>query len=409
MWLIGLRSALHALRRNRLRSALATLGILIGVAALVMIDAAIGGGRARVDEQIRDLGANLLVVNAGSLVSRGVRLGAGTRAVLTEDDAAALAREVPSARAVAPVLGDTGQVIQGSRNWSTRYYGSTPEILDALEFRIASGRMYAQAEVDVAAKVVVIGETVARNLFGQDDPVGRVMRVRRVPMEVVGVLAPKGPNSAGVDRDDIVLVPISALRNRVIGGGLTKVRLVSYVWVKLYDGSDLEEARSDVRTILRERHRLTPEREDDFTIRDMSEVIGLREESSAALSLLLAAVAAITLLAGGVGITNIMLASVTQRTREIGMRMAVGARKRDIVTQFLCEAVALAMIGGSCGALIGIAGSYVIAYYASWPATWDVAGLLLALGCAVLVGLCSGLYPALKAARMPPVQALRYE
>jgi putative ABC transport system permease protein len=385
------------------------LGIIIGVAAVITMVAVGAGAQAQVDEQLRSLGTNLLAINPTAITVRGARMGAGSRYTLTEDDTLAIQREIGAVRAAAPVIGDTGQVVFGSMNWYTRYYGSTPEFIDAMNWPIAAGRNFDDRELVTAAKVVLLGETVARNLFGEHDPIGEIVRIRRVPVRVIGVLARKGQSHSGQDRDDALVLPISTIRNRVIGGSQAKLRLVHYAWAKLHDGADMEEGKAEIRALLRQRHGLQAGRDDDFTLRDVSEVTGAREESTRVMTLLLAAVASISLLVGGIGIMNIMLVSVTERSREIGLRMAVGARGRDIMSQFLMEAVALAVAGGLCGIMVGIGGSYVIAHFAGWRTHLSMYAVALALGCAAAIGVFSGVYPARKASRLMPVDALRYE
>jgi putative ABC transport system permease protein len=255
--------------------------------------------------------------------------------------------------------------------------------------------------------VAVLGETVARQLFGDSDPVGQIVRVRRVPLEVIGVLTSKGQNHHGVDRDDGIFVPLSTLRSRLVGGGFAKIRLVHTVWVKLWTGADIETAKSEIRSLLRQRHRLQPGQEDDFTLREMSELLAAREESARVMTLLLGAIASIALVVGGIGIMNTMLVSVAERTREIGIRMAVGARRRDILSQFLMEALALALAGGVCGTILGVGGAHAIAYFAGWHTHIQLNIILLAVTSAAAVGLFFGFYPAHKASRMLPIQALR--
>jgi putative ABC transport system permease protein len=408
-WLIGIRIALRALRVNKLRSILTMLGIIIGVGAVITMIAIGSGAQAQVEEQIKALGTNLIVVTPGSYTGGGVRMGAGSRTTLTEDDGFALQRELPDVQVAAPTLRGTGQVVFAGNNWSTWFYGVTPEYFEARNWTIASGKSFDAADVSGAAKVVLLGETVARTLFGESDPIGHVIRVRKVPMQVVGVLQRKGQSLQGQDQDDVILMPITTARNRVLGGSGVKLRTVGSISVKVRDGADIAEVEAEMRTLLRQRHRLQPAQEDDFTLRNLSEVLGAREESTRIMTLLLAAVASVSLLVGGIGIMNIMLVSVTERTREIGLRMAVGARGRDILSQFLVEAVTLALVGGFCGIAFGLAGSYAIGHFAGWRTVLDVDAILLAVGFAAAVGVFFGFYPARKASRLLPIEALRYE
>jgi putative ABC transport system permease protein len=408
-WLVGIRIALRALRVNKLRSILTMLGIIIGVGAVITMIAIGSGAQAQVEEQIKALGSNLMVVIPGSYTSGGVRMGTGSRSSLTEDDAFAIQRELADVQAAAPTLRGTGQIVFGGTNWSTTFYGVTPEYFEARNWTISSGKGFDPGDMTGAGKSVLLGETVARTLFGDNDPIGQVVRVRKVPMEVVGVLERKGQSLGGQDQDDVILMPISTARNRVLGGSQAKLRLVHSVSVKIREGADMTHAESEIRTLLRQRHRLQGGQEDDFSLRNLSEVLGAREESTRIMTLLLAAVASVSLLVGGIGIMNIMLVSVTERTREIGLRMAVGARGRDILSQFLVEAVTLALVGGVCGIVLGVGGSYGIAHFAGWRTSLDLNAIVLAVGFAAAVGVFFGFYPARKASRLLPIEALRYE
>ena len=408
-WLASVRIALRALRVNKLRSMLTMLGIIIGVAAVIVMIAIGAGAQARVEEQIKSLGSNLIILLPGSVTSGGVRMGAGSRSSLTEDDGYAIQREVASVQAAAPTLRGTGQVVAGNNNWSTVFYGVTPEYFEVRNWSIAYGRGFEPADLSGSAKVVLLGETVARNLFGDVDPVGQAVRVRKVPMQVIGVLERKGQSLGGQDQYDVMLMPISTARNRVLGGNTAKLRSVGSISIKVREDADMSASESEIRQLLRQRHRLQAGQEDDFTLRNLSEVLGAREESSRVMTLLLAAVASVSLLVGGIGIMNIMLVSVTERTREIGLRMAVGARGRDILSQFLVEAITLAFIGGICGILLGIAGSYAIGHFAAWRIELRLESIALAAGFAGAIGVFFGFYPARKASRLLPIEALRYE
>ena len=408
-WLASMRIALRALRVNKLRSILTMLGIIIGVGAVITMIAIGSGAQAQVEEQIRALGSNLIVVIPGSFTSGGVRMGTGSRSTLTEDDAFAMQRELSDVQAAAPSMRGTGQVAVGGNNWSTTFHGVTPEYFEVRNWTIQSGKGFDAADINGAGKVILLGETVARTLFGDGDPIGQTVRVRKVPMEVVGVLDRKGQSLNGQDQDDVILMPITTARNRILGGTQAKLRLVHSISVKVRDGADMAHAEAEMRQLLRQRHRLQPGQDDDFSLRNLSEVLGAREESTRIMTLLLAAVASVSLLVGGIGIMNIMLVSVTERTREIGLRMAVGARGRDILSQFLVEAVTLALVGGLCGILLGVGGSYAIAHFAGWRTALDVNAIVLAVGFAAAVGVFFGFYPARKASRLLPIEALRYE
>lgn len=408
-WLTGVRIALRALRVNKLRSILTMLGIIIGVGAVITMIAIGSGAQDQVEEQIKTLGANLITVSPGSITAGGVRMGAGARVSLTEDDAYALQRELPDVQAAAPTLRGSGHMVVGSRNWLTSFHGSTAEFFEVRNWAIASGKSFGPADVRGSGKVVLLGETVARNLFGDTDPIGQIVRVRTVPMEVIGVLERKGQTLQGHDQDDMILIPITTARNRILGGTQAKPRSVHYISVKVRDGADMAHAEADIRTLLRQRHRLQPNQNDDFTLRSIVDVLGVHEESTRIMTLLLAAVASVSLLVGGIGIMNIMLVSVTERTREIGLRMAVGARGRDILSQFLVEAVTLTLVSGLCGILLGIGASYAIGHFAGWRTEISVNAIVLAAGFAAVVGVFFGFYPARKASRLSPIEALRDE
>jgi putative ABC transport system permease protein len=408
-WLAGIRIALRALRVNKLRSTLTMLGIIIGVAAVITMIAIGSGAQARVEEQIKSLGSNLILLLPGSVTSGGARMGAGSRNTLTDDDAYAIQREIADVAVAAPQLRGTGQVVAGSNNWSTVFYGVSPGYFEARDWVIATGKGFEPADLAGSAKVAIVGETVARNLFGDADPVGQVIRIRKVPFTVIGTLERKGQSLMGQDQDDVVLMPISTARNRILGGNTARQRTVGAIFVKVREGADMGDAESEIRALLRQRHRLQPGAEEDFTLRNLSEVLAAREESSRIMALLLAAVASVSLLVGGIGIMNIMLVSVTERTREIGLRMAVGARGRDILAQFLVEAVTLALIGGLLGILLGVGGSYAIGHFADWRTELNAQAILLAVSFAAAVGVFFGFYPARKASLLLPIEALRYE
>ena len=408
-WLASVRIALRALRVNKLRSTLTMLGIIIGVAAVIVMIAIGAGAQARVEEQIKSLGSNLIMLLPGSVTAGGVRMGSGSRNTLTEDDSYAIQREVREVQASAPQLRGTGQVVAGNTNWSTVFYGVTPEYFEARNWVIAAGKGFEPADLSGAGKVALLGETVARSLFGDADPIGQVIRIRKVPFTVIGTLQRKGQSLMGQDQDDVILMPISTARNRVLGGSTARLRTVGAIFVKVREGADMADTEAEIRNLLRQRHRLQPGAEDDFTLRNLSEVLGAQEASSRIMTLLLAAVASVSLLVGGIGIMNIMLVSVTERTREIGLRMAVGARGRDILTQFLVEAITLALIGGLLGIVLGVGGSYAIGYFAGWRTELNVQSIVLAVGFAAAIGIFFGFYPARKASRLLPIEALRYE
>jgi putative ABC transport system permease protein len=404
-----LHIALRALATNKLRSALTMLGIVIGVGAVIVMIAVGAGAQARVEEQIRSLGSNLLLIMSGARTQGGVRLPQGSSQTLSEDDALAINQEIPDALA-APALRGGAQVVAGNANWSTQIYGTTPEYLRVRDWPLAAGRNFSAAEMSGAGKVCLLGATVVRELFAGADPVDQVIRIKRVPFTVIGVLETKGQSLMGSDQDDIIVVPIGAARSRVLGApAQARQRAVSTIWVKVAEGYDTRAVEGEVRALLRQRHRLQPGADDDFSLRNLAEVMAAQEASSRVLALLLAAVASVSLLVGGIGIMNIMLVSVTERTREIGLRMALGARTRDILGQFLVEAVTLSLIGGLIGVALGVGGALAIAGFAGWRIVLSGEAVGLAVAFAFAIGVFFGLYPARKAARLNPVEALRFE
>ena len=403
------RIALNALRVNKLRSVLTMLGIIIGVGAVITMIAVGAGAQARVEEQIKSLGSNLMIIIPGSTMASGVRLGAGANQNLTEDDALAIAKEVPEVQVAAPTNRGSGQVVYGNNNWSTQIYGVTPDYFEAREWPLVEGRMFEAAELSGSAKVALIGQTVARQLFGDMDPVDQAIRIRNVPFTVIGVLDRKGQSMLGQDQDDVIMVPLSTARNRLFGNTQGKLRRVGTIQVKVREGASMKDAEDHIRELLRQRQRTQPGQDDAFTIRNLTEILQAQEASSRVMTLLLAAVASVSLLVGGIGIMNIMLVSVTERTREIGLRMAVGARGRDILTQFLVEAVTLSLIGGFFGIVLGVAGSWLIGAFAGWSTRLSPESIVLAVGFSAAIGIFFGYFPAHKAASMLPIQALRYE
>jgi putative ABC transport system permease protein len=404
-----IRMAAAALETNRLRTGLTALGVIIGVGAVVTMMAVGAGAQARVAEQIRSLGSNLIIVMSGSITAGGVRLGSGSLPTITEDDARAIQRDVPSVEVAAPTVRGGVQVVFGNTNWSTALQGVTPEYFQARDWGAAAGRLLTPEDVDGAGKVVVLGQTVAETLFGGADPLEQTVRIKSVPFTVVGVLARKGQSTRGEDQDDTVMVPLSTAKRKVLGVSQANARSVGAILVKVAEAGRMKEAEPEIRELLRQRHHLQPGQEDDFALRNLSEILASQEAASRVLSLLLAAVAAVSLVVGGIGIMNIMLVSVTERTREIGLRRAVGARQRDILSQFLTEAVFVSLAGGLIGIGAGAVASYLIAYAFQWSVLVSWAAILPAFLFAAAVGIFFGYYPARKASRLKPIEALRYE
>jgi putative ABC transport system permease protein len=405
----SIRIALRALKVNRTRSALTMLGIIIGVAAVIAMVGVGAGATARIQDQIQSIGANLIMVLPGSISSNGVRLGSGMMATLTEDDAKAIAKECPSVAAVAPTVRGTVQIVNGNSNWATSAQGVTPDYMTIRDYTMMSGEFFTTQDVDGAAKVAVLGETVAMNLFGDGDPTGQVVIIKNVPFTVAGVLTPKGQSPSGQDQDDVILLPISTAKQKVLGANKANAKAVSSLMVQSSGPQTMDQAQQELTALLRERHRIQPGDDDDFTVRNLAEVFAAQETSAQVMSILLGAIASVSLIVGGIGIMNIMLVSVTERTREIGLRQAVGAKTRDILSQFLVEAVTLSLLGGIIGIIVGLTASMLISHFAQWSTQVSLMSVLMAFVFSALVGVFFGYYPARKAAYMDPIDALRYE
>jgi putative ABC transport system permease protein len=404
-----LRTALESLRANLLRTILTTLGIIIGVAAVIAMVGVGAGAERRVNELIQNLGSNILIVLNGSAVSGGARGGAGSQLSLTTDDARALQAESQAIALAAPSQRGTGQLVYGNTNWFTTIYGANNDYLAARDWVIDAGRAFTPVEERAAGKVALVGQTVIDKLFAGADPVGQSIRINRVPFTVVGTLRAKGQTPFGSDQDDTVFIPLETAKKRVLGGRTVRGDYVGSITVKAASAADVEAAQRDLTEILRQRHRIRPGQPDDFTVRNVAQMLEARAESSRTMGFLLAAVAGVSLLVGGIGIMNIMLVSVTERTREIGLRMAVGARARDILLQFVIEAVTLSLMGGAIGIALGVGGSKLASEMAGWPMIIEPMAIVLAVGSSALIGVFFGYYPARKASRLDPIEALRHE
>jgi putative ABC transport system permease protein len=407
--LASIRIALRALKVNRARSALTMLGIIIGVAAVIAMVGVGAGATARIQSQIQSIGSNLIIVLPGSISSNGVRLGSGAVVTLTQDDAKAIAADCPSIAAVVPTVRGAVQVVYGNNNWATNAQGVTPDYIAIRDASMMFGEFFTTQDVDAAAKTAVLGETVAQNLFGDADPSGQTVIIKNVPFTVAGVLSPKGQSPSGQDQDDVILLPISTAVQKVLGASKANANSVGNLMVQAIGPSSMDQAIEEMTALLRERHRILPGMNDDFTIRNLTEVYAAQETSARVMSILLGAIASVSLIVGGIGIMNIMLVSVTERTREIGLRLAVGARTRDILSQFLVEAVTLSVLGGMIGIVVGLTASLLISYFAQWSTEVSALSILLAFLFSALVGIFFGFYPARKAAFLDPIQALRYE
>jgi ABC-type antimicrobial peptide transport system permease subunit len=448
------RVALLALRRNVLRSVLTTLGIVIGVGAVIAMVEIGQGSKSAVADSIQSLGANTLLVLPGQASSGGVSFGGGSSPTLTPGDADAIAHDVPGVTAVAPVVRARTQIIYGNKNWVPLYvYGSSPEFLTVRDWPVSDGRGFTRQETDAGANVCLLGTTVTRELFGERSPVGEQVKVNGVPLEVIGVLARKGANTLGSDQDDLILAPWRTIKFKVSGqsaqtanqsadaavsatGVTSTVRFpsqqpspypvrsatdladnpapplptyIDQIMVRVASEGQIPGAIRDIKTLIRERHRLKDAQAEDFNIRDTAELAAAAVATSQLMSALLLAVALISLLVGGVGIMNIMMVSVTERTKEIGLRMAVGARPRDILWQFLVEAVLLCLLGGAVGVLLGRGGSWLVTVLLKWRTEPSLPAVIGAVGVSAFVGIVFGFYPAWKASRLDPIDALRYE
>jgi putative ABC transport system permease protein len=402
-----LRISFRALRVNKMRSALTMLGIIIGVGAVITMLAVGTGARQRIGEQMASVGSNLIMVLPGATTAGGVRMGAGTQPTLSLGDAEAILREAPAVLDVAPTLGGVAQVVYGSQNWSTGITGTTPSMLAIRDWSLTSGRPFTEEEIRSAAKVALLGQTVADNLFGGADPVGHIVRIKNIPFSVIGLLEPKGQSPDGRDQDDTIYIPVTTAQKRLFG--TTFPGMVRVIMVKAKSAQDLPAAESQITDLLRQRHRIGPRQEDDFTVRNLTQMMQAAEESTRVMTLLLGSIASVSLLVGGIGIMNIMLVSVTERTREIGIRMAVGAKTWDIRLQFIIEALILSLIGGIVGLITGISVSEVISMLFGWTTIVSVSSILLSFGFSGFVGIFFGFYPAYKASLLDPIEALRYE
>jgi putative ABC transport system permease protein len=402
-----LKISLRALRVNKMRSALTMLGIIIGVGAVIAMLAVGTGASEKISEQISSIGSNLIIILPGSTTSGGLRMGMGSQPTLTRDDAEAIEKECSAVQDVAPILNGAAQIVYSNQNWSTGVYGTTSSLLSIRDWSIFSGRAFTEQDIRNATKVAILGQTVVENLFGSIDPVGQMIRIKKVPFMVIGVLDRKGQSPTGQDQDDTIFIPVTTAQKKIFGTSFPG--MVRTIMVKARSTEDLPLAEKQINELLRQRHHLSARQDNDFTVRNLTQIMQVAEQSTKVMTLLLGAIASVSLLVGGIGIMNIMLVSVTERTREIGIRMAVGAKTWDIRLQFIIEALTLALIGGIAGILLGVGGSMLLSLFAGWSTVVSTLSIILAFGFSGLVGIFFGFYPAYKASLLNPIDALRYE
>lgn len=399
--------ALRALKVNKTRSVLTMLGIIIGVGAVIAMLAVGTGASRQIASQIATMGSNLLTIQPGSLTSGGARMGMGSQSTLTMDDAYAIQNECPTVAEASPYHHGTAQIVYGNLNWSSDVQGTTPNMLVVRDWQVSSGRMFTDDDVRGATKVAVLGQTIVENLFGGMDPVGQVIRIKKVPFRIIGTLVRKGQSVNGRDQDDTVWVPVTTAKKKLFGTPF--LGQVAHIMVKAISLEALEGAEQQINELLRQRHGIGKQGEADFHVRNLTEMMQSAEQSSKVMTLLLGAIASVSLLVGGIGIMNIMLVSVTERTREIGIRMAVGAKTWDVRLQFIMEAVMLSLAGGIAGIIVGLAASKLVSIVAGWPTVVSPFSALLAFIFSGMVGVFFGFYPAYKASLLNPIDALRHE
>ncbi len=398
-------SGLESLGRNAMRTALTALGIIIGVAAVIVMVAIGDGARASIENQIRSAGTNLIIVSAGSANFGGVRLGQGGVQTLTEDDAGAIRREVPGIQAMSPGVNARAQVVAGSANWPTQIQGASAELPSIRSWALQYGSFFDEGDVQRAAKVAVLGSVVRDQLFGpMSDPTGETIRVREQPFKVIGVLAPKGQAAMGQDQDDTIVIPYTTAQKKLLG-----ITHIQNITISATTSGEIPQVTAGIQALLRERHRIQPGDQDDFMVRTLEEMASVLTSTTTTMTYLLASIAAVSLLVGGIGIMNIMLVSVTERTKEIGLRLSLGARSRDVLLQFLVEALVLSLAGGLVGVALGLGSAAVVSRVMQWTTAISPGAVGLSFVFAAATGIFFGFYPARKAARLNPIDALRYE
>lgn len=402
-----LKMAIVSLKVNKMRSALTSLGIIIGVSAVIIMLAVGTGSSQKIAKDMESMGSNLLMIRSASATSGGVRMGMGTRPTLTLKDTEAIAKNCRGLLAIAPYSSEAKQLTYGNQNWSTSIGGTTADYLFIRNYEISSGRNFLPEDIQNASKVVIVGNTVATELFGDVDPIGKTMRIGNVPFNIIGLLKTKGQSGMGMDQDDLAFIPITTAQRRVFGTSFPGT--VTMINVKAQNDEVLNSLQTEIEELLRQRHHIGKTQDDDFEVRNLSEMQETIKSSARTMSILLGAIASVSLLVGGIGIMNIMLVSVTERTKEIGIRMAIGAKASDIRIQFLIESFILSIIGGLIGVLTGVIGSYLVKIFAGTSIAITSSSIILSLGFSGFIGVIFGYYPAYKASLLNPIDALRYE